>query len=564
MPAADLMNSLPKVTIAIPVYNGSNYLAEAIDSALGQTYGNLEVLVVNDGSRDGGATERVAMSYGDRIRYISQENTGVGGAMNAAIAHASGDLFSWLSHDDIFLPEKTTEQVEAYLYLGNPDVSLFSDYFLIDGSGAVFQEVRFPQEEFMDTPSIALLRGKVNGCTLMIPTRVLREVGPFDSALKHVQDYDLWNRIQQKYDFIHLPRTLIKYRVHTDQDSKKPDAIVEGNALWIRMAESRSELERVQISGSEKKYFADLAGFLETTPYGEARMHAASRAKAIEAQTLVSVVIPFFNEVPLVVRAVQSVLVQTHANLEIILVDDGSTDPLDEIDNVIRLDPRVRMIHQPNQGPGAARNRGLDEAVGSYIAFLDADDLFLPHKVQRQLGVMQDQGAIISHTSYFVTFPERFGNIAQINSGHFAGSLYPKILGGCSICMPTVMLNRLVIAQGFRFPTETRVSEDVMGWIFLAQRYPFLGITEPLSIVEWAHSSAAINVEKSITGMSFVLDRLVKDEIHSRFTEELARLKHLIDSALEYRKAAYAKGTPVTAIMLYEDLLQEIFESRLP
>ena len=78
-----------KVSIIIPVYNGSNYLKEAIESALAQTYDNVEVLVVNDGSNDGGATEQIALSYGERIRYFKKENGGVASALNVGIHHSS-------------------------------------------------------------------------------------------------------------------------------------------------------------------------------------------------------------------------------------------------------------------------------------------------------------------------------------------------------------------------------------------------------------------------------------------------------------------------------------------
>ncbi|MDD4547058.1 MAG: glycosyltransferase family A protein, partial [Oscillospiraceae bacterium] len=94
----------PLVSIVIPVYNGSNYLAEAVDSALAQTYKNIEIVVVNDGSNDEGATEKVAKSYGDKIRYFSKENGGVSSALNLGIENMKGDYFSWLSHDDLYKP----------------------------------------------------------------------------------------------------------------------------------------------------------------------------------------------------------------------------------------------------------------------------------------------------------------------------------------------------------------------------------------------------------------------------------------------------------------------------
>ena len=81
----------PLVSIVIPVYNGSNYLAQAIDSALGQTYPNCEVLVVNDGSDDGGATAELALGYGEKIRYFEKENGGVATALNLGIRQMAGE-----------------------------------------------------------------------------------------------------------------------------------------------------------------------------------------------------------------------------------------------------------------------------------------------------------------------------------------------------------------------------------------------------------------------------------------------------------------------------------------
>ena len=85
------MNDNPKVSIIIPVYNGSNYLKEAIYSALNQTYNNIEVLVINDGSEDNGKTRNIALSYGDRIKYIEKENAGVSSALNVGVKSMTGN-----------------------------------------------------------------------------------------------------------------------------------------------------------------------------------------------------------------------------------------------------------------------------------------------------------------------------------------------------------------------------------------------------------------------------------------------------------------------------------------
>ena len=108
----------PRVSIIIPVYNGTNYMRDAIDSALNQTYENCEVIVVNDGSNDEGATDAAARSYGDRIRYFKKENGGVATAVNYGIQQMTGEYAAWLSQDDIFTPDKIEKQIHAALASG--------------------------------------------------------------------------------------------------------------------------------------------------------------------------------------------------------------------------------------------------------------------------------------------------------------------------------------------------------------------------------------------------------------------------------------------------------------
>src|SRR5688500_15980831 len=103
------------VSIVIPVHNGREFLARSIDSALAQTHRNIEVIVVNDGSDDGGATDEIARQDGERITYLTQAHRGVAAAINNALEHITGRFFCWLDQDDEHLPDKTTSQVKFYL-----------------------------------------------------------------------------------------------------------------------------------------------------------------------------------------------------------------------------------------------------------------------------------------------------------------------------------------------------------------------------------------------------------------------------------------------------------------
>ena len=136
-------------------------MREAIDSALAQTWPDTQVLVVNDGSRDGGETNRIVRSYGGRIRYIEKPN---------GVAHAERRyIFCWLSHDDRHLPHKTERPVDGWCELGCSEAVLYCDYRLSDAHGHPPQDVRRDHEMLVQKPLYAVLRGCVHGCSVFVP-----------------------------------------------------------------------------------------------------------------------------------------------------------------------------------------------------------------------------------------------------------------------------------------------------------------------------------------------------------------------------------------------------------
>ena len=217
------VNIQPKVSIVIPVYNGANYLAQAIESALAQTYRNIEILVVNDGSDDAGETERIALSYGARIRYYKKSNGGVASALNLAIEKMSGEFFSWLSHDDLYVKEKIEKQVD-FLSSMPADAArsvVYSDCYTFSTDPRKTIPIlmqRVPPEEFRYWIT---KESSLHGCTLLIPKAAFAEVGRFNEQLRTTQDYDLWFRMAGSYRFVHLPEALVKSRTHPEQGSIK-------------------------------------------------------------------------------------------------------------------------------------------------------------------------------------------------------------------------------------------------------------------------------------------------------------------------------------------------------
>lgn len=211
----------PIVTIVIPVYNGANYLRDAIDSALAQSYTNIEVIVVNDGSSDEGQTEAIAMSYGERIRYFSKINGGVASALNMGISMAQGEYVSWLSHDDLYLPNKIERQITLLGRQTNKRVIIYSDYEALDVANNKIQTCAIshilPYDYLQDILSL-LFSADLHGCTLLLPRACFVEAGFFNEQLKTTQDYDLWFKLlRQKYEFVHLPEVQVRARRHQDQ-----------------------------------------------------------------------------------------------------------------------------------------------------------------------------------------------------------------------------------------------------------------------------------------------------------------------------------------------------------
>ncbi len=226
----------PKVSIIIPAYNASNYLAEAIDSALAQTYSNFEIIVVNDGSNDDGATERVALSYGGKIRYFSKENGGSSSALNMGIANMTGEWFSWLSHDDLYLPQKLEKQMAYIEALLTKEINIskhifFSASELIDAEGKIIRT--------SNTKKSCMLAEKINsfphngyliaepteynfhGCSCLVHKKAFEDIGVFDEKLRLLNDVDLWYRLYSADYKVHLiPEMLVRGRVHSAQVSK--------------------------------------------------------------------------------------------------------------------------------------------------------------------------------------------------------------------------------------------------------------------------------------------------------------------------------------------------------
>ncbi len=210
----------PKVSIIIPVYNWSNYLSEAIESALAQTYNNIEIIVINDGSNDNWVTEKIALSFGNKINYIYKENWWVATALNLWIEKASWEYISWLSHDDLYYPNKIEEQVKTLEWLEDKNTIIYSNFeFFYDDKK--LSEIN-PNSNYMKDENLLynciFRKYPLQWCSLLIKKDIFKKIWFFNLDYKCVQDYDMWLRmLSNKIKFKYNNKILIKYRRHEAQ-----------------------------------------------------------------------------------------------------------------------------------------------------------------------------------------------------------------------------------------------------------------------------------------------------------------------------------------------------------
>ena len=223
-------------------------MREAIDSALAQTYENVEIIVVNDGSADD--TDEIAMSYGNQIRYFKKENGGVSSALNLGIKEMRGEYFSWLSHDDRYTPNKIEAQISAVSACEEEDLICYCNSAQIDKDNNVIKHSK--KNKFLNSginpwnrALLALIRSSCfSGCALLIPKRAFIDAGFFDEQLKFAQDFLMWMRVLLKeYNVLYVQDECVQSRIHSKQGTQTAkDVFIKDSSIFGKLMFNPLEL----------------------------------------------------------------------------------------------------------------------------------------------------------------------------------------------------------------------------------------------------------------------------------------------------------------------------------
>jgi glycosyltransferase involved in cell wall biosynthesis len=492
-----------KVSVIIPCLDSERYLAATIGSLLRQTHAPHEVIVADNGSAD--ASRAVARSFGRPVRLIEVPERGASRARLAGLAEAEGEAFVFFDADDLIAPETFAAQV-AVLRAGEGDIAC-APWYRFEQSGGAWHWAPpscAPRREGDDDLSAWLTGWYHPPCSVMWSRAAYDLSGGWDPDLAVNQDGDVMMRALARGAVLGC----------TDKGAAFYRRLPEGGSLSSKAREARGIAARIKVTSrvmalleeqgrlaaydwaltraltriaadipagaeAQAERVAQLAARLQKTtaaPTGAARLPTGSgppgpdpalpsepplaRGEMAADRPLVSVVIPAYNREQTILRAVGSVLSQDYAKLEVIVVDDGSSDNTSAVVEGI-ADPRVRLVVQANAGVSAARNRGIAEARGELVAFLDSDDEWLPGKLSAQVALFRYGGPRLGLV--YSGF-EQVGadGRPELHEARHRGWIYRDLLARNVVtgCGSTAVFRREALAVVGGFDTGVPANED--------------------------------------------------------------------------------------------------------
>jgi glycosyltransferase involved in cell wall biosynthesis len=205
---------MPLVSVIIPTYNSADFLMEAIESVLDQTWGDFEIIVVDDGSTDG-TPERVRR-YDDKVRYFYKKNGGPSSARNMGVKQARGGYVAFLDSDDVWEPEKL--RVQMHVVSEHPENKLVcTDSALMGRRGT--REGKLKRDLMGNLFPILYSNSFIRTSTVVMAKACFQTVGFFDERYRSAEDYDLWLRVAKRYPIAYIKQPLVRYRKHEDNVS---------------------------------------------------------------------------------------------------------------------------------------------------------------------------------------------------------------------------------------------------------------------------------------------------------------------------------------------------------
>ena len=420
-----------QVSIIIPVYNAEPYLRQCLDSVLGQTFTNFEVVLVNDGSTDNSGF--ICQEYArldSRFKYFEKENGGVSDARNSGLDLARGDYVTFLDADD-FLFEDYLEKLYIATTLSNADI-MIGGYSRFDGSDFYFYKDHFKRDSlvsFTSTQAIQFLDSMLDiqffnfstACGKLFKRTLFKELR-FPLGRYAENQFVMWKlylNAERIYAFngdsyVYRDNNeglssvfSVKHLDHIDalEERIKSTKDLEGIDINLCFNMYRYVLKRILEQLEEHDYIDEAKKVREKLELAEQGQYPflSDEVKEIEVENggeLISIVVPVYNVENYLRMCLDSIEHQTYSNIEVLLINDGSPDSSGEIcQEYVARDSRFRYFEKENGGQSDARNYGIEKSNGKYLTFVDSDDWLSLTYVEDlyQAAIRNDADTVVSH-----------------------------------------------------------------------------------------------------------------------------------------------------------------------
>ena len=423
-----------QISIIVPVYNVEPYLRQCLDSILGQTFTNFEVLLVNDGSPDSsGDICREYVAKDSRFHYFEKENGGLSDARNYGIERAQGEYLTFIDSDD-FVDEKHLENLFLASRLTNADITiggfsrfengtfwLYQDHFssdsLVSFTSAqaiqhldsmfdvpflnfsivcgklfkrdLFKELRFQYGKYAEDQFIIwkLYLKASSIYTFNVDSYVYRINKTGMSSVFSLKHLDYIDALEERIKFtkdidgidINLSFNMYRYVLKRNLDQLEEHQFLD-EASQIRRKLELAEREEYPFLFEES--YSDMGG----------------------SEELVSIIVPIYNVENYLRMCLDSIEHQTYSNIEVLLINDGSPDSSGEIcQEYVARDSRFHYFEKENGGLSDARNYGIERSNGKYLTFIDSDDWVEPTYIDDmyQAALKNDSEIVVSNYTQF-------------------------------------------------------------------------------------------------------------------------------------------------------------------
>ena len=377
------------VSIIALNYNQSDFLIESLEAIALQSYKNIELIITDDCSTDD-SIEKID-AWVERnpqiqvIKVYNKINLGLCKTLNKAIHVSKGYYIKPIACDDIILPEYL-ERVTAEF--NNETDLIFTDMILMNEKGEIRQASNYKYNrvnpaDYLNNSESLLEAQYIAAPTIIYKRSLFNQLEGYDESLAY-EDWDFLLKAQKKTKFSFIDQALVKYRVHEKNMHKSlrnNSAFVDSTIRILLREVATSENLKIKENLSAEICKMLIINELEGLRYFELFKNRYQRVNATDP--VISVLITSYNTAEFILPCITTILLQTFQNIEVIVIDDGSTDKTLEILGTIR-DSRLKVFAlSENKGRVEALNYGLSLCTGQYLALMDSDDLASPLRIEK-------------------------------------------------------------------------------------------------------------------------------------------------------------------------------------